>query len=384
MSDQVIPYNKQSIDLYDIKAINKVLKSKFLTQGPKNQIFCDKISKYAKSKYALVLNSATSALHIACLALNLKKNDFLWTSSNTFISSATAGIHCGAKINFIDIDLDTGNLSVIDLERKLVIAKKKKSLPKILVVVHFAGIPCDMKKIWYLSKKYNFNIIEDASHALGAKYYNSVIGNCKFSDACIFSFHPIKSITTFEGGAITTNSKKIYEKSKLLSNHGIIKNVNKKRKWQYDQKLLGYNYRLSDVACALGISQIKKLDKFIKTRNKIANFYYKNLKKLPIKLPIIKSEILSSFHLFVISINNKQRDDFYNYMLKKKVQLQYHYIPLYRHTFFRKKFKINMKHFKNMEYYFKHSISLPIYVDIKKNTLVKVVKTIKEYFKENK
>ena len=277
MSHQIIPYNKQNINSLDIKAINKVIKSKFLTQGPKNDVFCNEIKKFTKSKYAVVLNSATSALHVACLSLNLKKNDYLWTSSNTFISSATSGIHCGAKINFVDIDLDTGNLSVLDLEKKLINAKKTKSLPKILVVVHFAGIPCDMKKIWYLSKKYDFKIIEDASHALGAKYHDSNIGNCRFSDVCIFSFHPIKSITTFEGGAITTNSKKIYELSKLISNHGIVKNLSQKKKWLYDQKLLGFNFRMSDVSCALGISQIKRIKKFIKKRNDIAKFYDKHL-----------------------------------------------------------------------------------------------------------
>ena len=351
MSQQIIPYNKQNINSLDIKAINKVIKSKFLTQGPKNDIFCNEIKKFTKSKYAVVLNSATSALHVACLSLNLKKNDYLWTSSNTFISSATSGIHCGAKINFVDIDLDTGNLSVLDLEKKLINAKKTKSLPKILVVVHFAGIPCDMKKIWYLSKKYNFKIIEDASHALGAKYHDANIGNCRFSDVCIFSFHPIKSITTFEGGAITTNSKKIYELSKLISNHGIVKNLSQKKKWLYDQKLLGFNFRMSDVSCALGISQIKRIKKFIKKRNDIAKFYDKHLKGLPLKIPKIGKNILSSYHLYVISLNGNKRDDFFRFMLKNKINLQYHYIPVYKHTFFRKNFNFSRL---NMCYLFKY------------------------------
>jgi len=383
MLNEYIPYNKQSIDSSDLKAVNLALKSKYLTQGPKNKIFCKKITNYSKSKYAIVLNSATSALHVACLALDLKKNDVLWTSANTFISSATAGLHCGAKIDLIDIDLNTGNLSVRDLERKLIIAKKKNSLPKILVVVHFAGIPCDMIRIKKLSTKFNFKIIEDASHALGAKFNQEKIGNCKYSDACIFSFHPIKSITTFEGGSITTNSKKIYEKSKLISNHGIVKGINKKRKWLYDQKILGYNFRLSDVACALGISQIKKLDSFVKKRNKIANFYYNNLKNLPIKFAILQKGILSSFHLFVISFNQNCRDDFYNFMLKEGIQLQYHYIPLYKHTFLKKNLKIKKKDFKNMEYYFKHSISLPLYVDLEKKNLIKIIKSTKKFFRQN-
>ena len=306
----------------------------------------------------------------------------MWTSSNTFISSATAGVHCGAKIDLIDIDLDTGNLSVLDLEKKLVFAKKKNCLPKILVVVHFAGIPCDMKRIFQLSRKYKFKIIEDASHALGSIYYNMSIGNCKYSDICIFSFHPIKSITTFEGGAITTNSKKIYTLSKLLSNHGIVKNSDKNRRWLYDQKLLGFNFRLSDVSCALGISQIKRIKKFIKKRNDIAKFYNKHLKNLPLKLPNINKNILSSYHLYVISFNENKRDNFFQFMLKNKIQLQYHYIPLYKHTFFQKHFKFKKNNFKNMEYYYKHSVSLPIYFDLKKQDLIKIVRLTKQYLKK--
>ena len=381
MSKKIIPYNRQSINKLDINAVNAILKSEFLTQGPKNALFCDEIKKFTKSKYAVVLNSATSALHVACLSLNLRKNDYLWTSSNTFISSATSGIHCGAKIDLIDIDLNTGNLSVLDLEKKLIIAKKKKSLPKILVVVHFVGIPCDMKKIWHLSKKYNFKIIEDASHALGAKYYNSNIGNCRYSDICIFSFHPIKSITTFEGGAITTNSKSVYNFSKLLTNHGIIKNISKKKKWLYDQKILGFNFRLSDVSCALGISQIKRIKKFIKKRNYIAKFYSKNLKDLPLKLPKIDKNILSSYHLFVISLTDNKRDNFFEFMSKHKIQLQYHYIPVYKHTFFKKKFKFKSINFPNMEYYYKHSISLPIFFDLNKKDLERIINLIKFFFK---
>ncbi len=380
MLKNLIPYNRQSINKSDIIEVNKVLKSSFLTQGPKNKIFCDKISKYTNSKYSLVLNSASSALQIACLAMNLSKKDILWTSANTFVSSATAGTHCGAKIDFIDIDPKTGNLSIENLESKLKFAKNKKSLPKILMVVHFAGIPCDMKKIKKLSNKYKFRIIEDASHALGSKYFGDNIGSCKYSDACIFSFHPIKSITTFEGGAITTNSKKIYHKSKLLSDHGIIRNISKKRKWLYDQKFLGFNFRLNDVSCAIGISQLSRLKKFIKERNKIASFYFKNLKNLPIDLPKIPHNFLSSFHLFVISIQDYNRDNFYNYMLKKGIKLQYHYIPLYRQTYLKKMYKVDKRNFKNMENYFNNSISLPIYVGLKKKDLIRITNEIKKFF----
>jgi UDP-4-amino-4,6-dideoxy-N-acetyl-beta-L-altrosamine transaminase len=381
MSQEIIPYNKQNINNSDIKIINEVLKSKFLTQGPKNNLFCDKIKKFTKAKYALVLNSATSALHVACLSLNLKKNDYLWTSSNTFISSATSGIHCGAKIDLLDIDLNTGNLSTFDLEKKLKIAKKKRKLPKILVVVHFAGIPCDMKKIKYLSTKYNFKVIEDASHALGARYYKSNIGDCKYSDICIFSFHPIKSITTIEGGAITTNSENIYNSSKLLLNHGIVKNIDKEKKWLYDQRVLGFNFRMSDVSCALGISQIKRIKKFIKKRRDIAKFYNKKLENLPLKTQKIDRNILSSYHLYVVSFLDDNRDNFFKFMLKHKIQLQYHYIPVYRHSFFKKNFKFKKKNFINMENYYKHSISLPIYFDLKKKELNRIVKLIKIFFK---
>ena len=287
----IIPYNRQHIDTSDIKLVNKVLKSNLITQGPNVGKFEKAIAKRVKSKYAVASNSATSSLHLACMAIGLKKGDWLWTSPNSFVASSNCGLLCGAKIDFIDINPRTYNLDVDRLEKKLVKAKKSKKLPKVVVPVHFAGLPCEMKKIFELSKKYKFKIIEDASHALGAKYNSEDIGNCKYSDIAVFSFHPIKMITTIEGGVATTNNQKYADQMSKLRTHGIVKEKFKmKRKkegnWYYEQNDLGLNYRMNDVQAALGLSQLKKLNKFLKKRREIAKLYIKKLKKLPVNFQL--------------------------------------------------------------------------------------------------
>ena len=259
---KILPYAQQSIDKNDIKKVVQVLKSNFLTQGPKVFEFEKAVKKYVNSKYAVAVNSATSALHIACLALDLKKNDLVWTSTNSFVASSNCALYCNAKIDFVDIDPKTFNISTDKLEAKLIKAKANKKIPKLLIVVHFAGNPCDMKKIYTLSKKYKFKIIEDASHAIGSRYFKEKIGNCRYSEMAIFSFHPIKIITTGEGGMVLTKNKKYFLKLVSLRNHGIVKNIGKyhnlkNSNWFYKQENLGFNYRMNDIEAALGISQIK-------------------------------------------------------------------------------------------------------------------------------
>ena len=349
-----------------------------------------KISELTSSKYSTVTSSATSSLHIACLALSVSQNDTVWTTSNTFVSSINCALYCGAKIDLVDIDLETYNIDIKKLEKKL--AKTKKiNLPKVLIIVHFAGNPCDMKKIYKLSKKYNFKIIEDASHALGAKYGKHKIGDCKYSDITVFSFHPVKIITTGEGGVATCNNNSIYLKLQSLRSHGII-NSNKKylkekklKPWMFYQEYLGYNYRLTDISAALGLSQLKKLNFFLSQRNKIAKIYNHKLKNLPLILPKIDKNNLSSFHLYVILFkddkNKNIRDKIYIKLLKSGIKTNIHYIPIYNHPYF-KKFNFNKKDFINNEYYFKRAISLPIYPGLKLKQINFIVSSLKKFLNE--
>ena len=301
----MINYSRQYIDKKDINAVVKALKSDYLTSGPLVPKFEKKISVRVRSKFAVAVNSATSALHISCLALGLKKGDFIWTSPNSFVASANCGIYCGAKVDFIDISLTDYNIDTELLKKKLIKAEKEKKLPKIIIPVHYSGQSCDMKEIKKLSKKYKFKIIEDASHAFGGTYLNNPVGNCKYSDITVFSFHPVKIITTAEGGAAVTNSSSIFEKLKALRNHGIFrdeKNYSKKEKIRssFKQELLGFNYRMSDIQAALGLSQINKLNKFLAERLKIKKTYDKLLKIENIIIPKTNSFAKSTFHLYVI------------------------------------------------------------------------------------
>ena len=331
-------------------------------------------------------------MHLACLALGLKKGDYLWTTANSFVASANCGLYCGAKIDLVDISLTDYNISIEKLEEKLLKTNKKKR-PKILVVVHFAGNPCDMKRLFLLSKRYNFKIIEDASHALGAKYKNNKIGNCKFSEMCVFSFHPVKSITTAEGGAVTTNNKRLASKIKSLRTHGIIKDKkifsNKKDKnnlWYYEQTSLGFNYRMNDIEAALGISQLKKLEKFIFLRKKVFEYYNKILRKLPIILPKNNTGSISANHLYVIRINenitDKKRDALFNYLRKNRIFVNFHYIPIYKHPYY-SKMGFKKAKFINCEKYYKNSLSIPIFPKIKKSEILKVKNSLQSFFKHN-
>ena len=308
----MLPYSRQSINKQDIASVIKVLKSDFLTQGPKVIEFEKKISQYVKSKYAVSSNSGSSSLHLACLALSVKKNDIVWTVPNTFAASANCAINCGAKVDFVDIDRKTWNIDIGSLEKKLAISQKKNKLPKILIPVHFGGQPTEQEKIWKLSKKFKFKIIEDASHSIGSKHCGEMVGSCKWSDITVFSFHPTKIITTGEGGMATTNDKKTAEKMRIFRTNGItkdyklFKNKNNSGPWYYEQLESGYNYRMNDIAAALGISQLKRINQFIKKRNLIAKLYKDLLKNAPVEFQEINNYNFSSYHLFIIKLNLKK------------------------------------------------------------------------------
>jgi UDP-4-amino-4,6-dideoxy-N-acetyl-beta-L-altrosamine transaminase len=381
----MIPYNRQNISRLDIKRVIKTLKSEYITTGSEVPRFEKKLTELVKSKYAVVCNSATSALHLSCIVLGLKKNDIIWTSANGFVADANCALYVGSKVHFIDIEKSNFNLDCEYLEKKLWLAKKLNNLPKILIPIHFAGQSCNMKKIYFLSKKFNFKIIEDASHALGGTYNKNPIGSCKYSHLTVFSLHAVKMITTGEGGVITTNNANLYEILVSLRSHGIIREkrklINKNMpNWYYEQKFLGFNYRMTDIQASLGISQLKRLNFFIEERTKIANFYNKNLKSLPIKIPEKIKGIRSTYHLYVITVKEKLRNKLYNYLLSNGVKCNFHYIPIYRHPYYQR-FNYKKENFPNMELYYKSGLSLPIFVGLKKKNLQYIVKLIKLFFK---
>ncbi len=382
----MIPYARQYIDKRDINSVNRVLKSKFLTQGPETIKFEKKLSRFCGSKFAVSVNSATSALHLSCLALGVKKNDYVWTSPISFVASANCALLCGAKIDFVDIDLNTVNISTELLEKKLKTSQANNKLPKILIVVHFGGTSCDMKKIYQLSKIYKFKIIEDASHALGGKYKKKFIGNCEYSDLCVFSFHPVKIITSSEGGAVLTNNKNIAKKITILRSHGIERktkkiNLNKNEIYNYDQKYLGINYRMSDLSAALGNSQLDKAIKFVDKRNKIAQYYYKKLSSLPINFQEINKDIKSSYHLFIIRLDLKKiklnKNKIYNNLIKNGINVNIHYIPIYKHSFFQK-LGFSKTYCHNAEIYFKQTITIPLYFSLTIAQIDKIIKILKK------
>ena len=308
--------------------------------------------------------------------MNFKKNDILWTSCNTFVSSANCGIHLGGKIDLIDIDYATGNIDVNLLEKKLQKAQKQKKLPKIIIPVHFSGIPTEQDRIWNLSKKYKFKIIEDASHSLGSKYKKNITGNCKWSHITIFSLHPVKIITTAEGGVATTNDKNLNDKMQMLKNSGITKNKknfkNKTKKdlaWYYEQQILGMNMRMNEISAALGLSQLQKVRRFVFERNKIANFYNKKLNSKFLLLPKLR-KILFLISFICIKIGSKNykflQKKLFNELRKNSFFVQVHYLPVHQHPYFRRKFNLKNLDFKQSIKHAESSISIPIFPGLKK------------------
>lgn len=377
----IFSYSKQTISNDDIRSVTKILKSNYLTQGPNVNLFEKKICKFVNAKYAVAVNSATSGLHLGCLVLGLKKNDNLWTVPNSFVASANCGLYCDANIDFVDIDNSTWNIDVNLLEKKLRKTKKNK-LPKILVVVHFAGEPANIDKIHKLSKKYKFKIIEDASHALGSRLNKNKIGNCKYSSMTVFSFHPVKPITTGEGGMITINNRAMYNKLKSLRTHGIEKKFNqsKNRQWFYEQKYLGFNYRMNEIEASLGISQLKNINLFLNKRNTLADRYKKKLYNLPIKFQDINIKNYSSYHLFIINLTKhrhiKKYNEIFNFLRKKKIFVQKHYIPIYKHPYYKK--LLGKLYFANSEKFSNSAISLPLYPTLSNKEQDYVINNLKK------
>lgn len=381
-----IPYGKQNINQADIDSVVDVLKSDFLTQGPQVPKFEEVVKNFVGAKYALAVNSATSALHLACLALGLGKGDILWTSPITFVASANCGLYCGATVDFVDIDEKTYNLSVEKLEAKLKQAKEANLLPKIVIPVHLCGQPCDMSKIYALSKEYGFKIIEDASHAIGGKYHDAYIGSCQYSDITVFSFHPVKIITTAEGGMALTNNEQLAQKMDLLRSHGVTRNTDLMTKqseggWYYQQIDLGFNYRMTELQAALGVSQMQRLEEFVAKRHEISNQYNELLKDLPIILPYQLENTYSGLHLYVIRLKleelQKDRGQIFSELREKGLGVNVHYIPVHTQPYY-EQLGFKKGDFPQAENYYASAISLPMYPDLTQEQLGYIYTTLKE------
>ena len=380
-----IPYGRHSISKADIQAVSDILRSEFLTQGPVVPKFEQKISDYCHVEHAIAVGSATSALHIACLALGLGPGDWLWTSPITFVSSANCGLYCGAFVDFVDIDSSTLNMSPEELEKKLIFAKSNGKLPKVVVPVHMSGQSCDMHAIYLLSEKYGFKIIEDASHAIGAKYKGDPVGNCRYSDITVFSFHPVKIITTGEGGMALTKSQSLAHKMNLLRSHGICRNEAEMdlrpidEIWNYQQIDLGFNFRMTEIQAALGLSQLQQLDSFVSIRRSIAEFYENALSLVEINTPWQHPDTHSSFHLYPIRITELSgisQKELYQAMTGKGIKVNVHYIPVYLQPYYaRMGFKPG--YCPTAEKYYKSCISIPLYVDMTAEQQKYVVESIK-------
>jgi len=365
----MIPYGKQDINQTDIDSVVDVLQSDFLTQGPQVPLFEKKVSDYCGSEFGVAVNSATSALHVACLALGLGKGDWLWTSPNSFVASANCGLYCGAQVDFVDINPLTYNLSPEELEKKLIQAKQDNKLPKIVIPVHFAGQSCDMRKIHSLGQEYGFKIIEDASHAIGGKYLDKPIGGCQYSDITVFSFHPVKIITTAEGGLATTNDGELSERMQLFRSHGITRDselmTNKAEGgWCYQQVELGFNYRMTELQAALGVSQMGRLDEFITLRHKHQKRYDELLKNLPVAAPYQDLDSYSALHLYPIQIQTdivkNTRKEIFEALRKNDIGVNVHYIPVHTQPYYE---NIGFKKgdFPNAESYYESAISIPLF-----------------------
>ncbi len=365
----MIPYGRQDISESDIRAVVSVLNSDFLTQGPVVPRFENAVAEYCHVRYAVAVNSATSALHIACLALGVGKGDIVWTSPITFVASANCALYCGAKVDFVDIDPRTYNLSTEKLADKLAQAEKSCCLPKVVIPVHLCGQPCDMAGIFALSQRYGFRIIEDASHAIGGKYRGQPIGNCQYSDIAVFSFHPVKIITTGEGGMTLTNDAKLSKRMQLLRSHGITRDAGDMTHapdgpWYYQQIELGYNYRMTDIQAALGLSQMQRLDEFVAKRHTIAGRYSELFARLPISLPWQHPDSHSSLHLYVIRLNldknRRSHREVFDALRAANIGVNLHYIPVYRQPYY-EQLGFKAGYCPEAERYYSEAVSLPMY-----------------------
>lgn len=379
----MIPYGRQDISQEDIDAVVAVLKSDFLTQGPLVAEFESNLSAHIGADHAVAVNSATSALHIACLALGLGPGDTLWTSPITFVASANAALYCGADVDFVDIDPETFNMCPIALAEKLEAAERDGKLPKIVVPVALCGQSCDMKSIKKLSEKYGFRILEDASHAIGARYAGSYVGSGEFSDISVFSFHPVKIITTAEGGVATTNDPILAQKMRLLRSHGVTRDPSLMNRepdgpWYYQQVELGFNYRMTELQAALGVSQMKRLDRFVERRAKHARNYDEALADLPLELPKQSPETASSWHLYVIRVlDSKHHKELFESLRSRGIGVNLHYIPVHTQPYYQK-LGFQKGSFPQAEDYYARAMSIPLYAQMKVEDQKSVIDAIQE------
>ena len=364
----MIPYGRQSITPDDIDAVVRVLQSDFLTQGPVVPAFERSVADHCGVEHAVAVNSATSALHIACLALGLGPGDELWTTPVSFVASANCGLYCGARVDFVDVDPVSVNMSVDALEGKLVEAAREGRSPKIVVPVHLSGQPCDMKRIRELSFEYGFKVIEDASHAIGATYLNTVVGDCAYSDVTVFSFHPVKIITTGEGGMALTRDADVARLMQLLRSHGITRDPASMTEpphggWYYQQIGLGFNYRLTDIQAALGVSQMHRLQVMLERRRQLADGYDKMLSALPIQLPQRVNDRSSAWHLYVVRLTDAckvSRATVFQRLRDAGIGVNIHYIPIHLQPYFQN-LGFQSGDFPNSEEYYRRAITLPIF-----------------------
>lgn len=386
---QFIPYGRQDISPQDIAAVVEVLQSDWITQGPAIVRFEQAVADYCGAKYAVAVSSATAALHLSCLALGLGEGDRLWTSPITFVASANCGRYCGAEVDFVDIDPHTYNLSVEALEQKLIAAEKTGTLPKVVVPVHLAGQSCDMAGIAALALRYGFHVLEDASHAIGARYRGKPVGCCEFSDLAVFSFHPVKMITTGEGGMVVTNREDLYEKLIRLRTHGITRNGDLMTEashgpWYYQQIELGFNYRITDIQAALGYSQLQRLDEFCDRRRFLAQRYHELLEGLPLTRPFQHSDTESSWHLYIIRLNLNKIDrshrQVFESLREKGIGVNLHYIPVHTQPYYQQ-LGFQWGSFPQAEQYYREALSIPLYFGLPDADQDYVVSTVWELLK---
>ena len=384
----MIPYGKQTISEADIAVVVRVLQSDYLTQGSQVPAFESSLKNYCGAAHAVAVCNATAALHIACQALGLGKGDILWTSPITFVASANCALYCGATVDFVDIDPHTLNLSIPRLAEKLAAAQVSGCLPKIVIPVHLCGEPCDMAALHQLSQQYGFKIIEDASHAVGASYQGGKVGNCRYSDITVFSFHPVKIITTAEGGACLTNSPELADTLARLRSHGITRNPDEMTHepdgaWYYQQIELGYNYRMTELQAALGVSQMTRLDEFVARRHALADRYDALLADLPLTLPHRNPNNRSALHLYPVQVqpeSGKTRQQVFDYLRAHGIGANVHYIPVHTQPYYRQRFGFAHGDFPAAEAYYARAISLPLYFSLSEDEQDSVVATLKQAF----
>ncbi len=383
----MIPYGRQTISESDIDQIVQVLRSNYLTQGPIVPRFEEGVARYCGATHAVATNSATSALHVACLALGVGPGDYVWTSPTTFVASANCALYCGARVDFVDIDPHTYNVSVSRLAEKLAKAKIDGTLPKVVIPVHLCGQSCDMEAIHSLAQEYGFRIVEDASHAIGGKYKGQPIGNCLFSDITIFSFHPVKVITTGEGGMALTNDPILARGMQQYRSHGITSDLHEMKPrpedeiWNYQQIRIGYNYRMTDILAALGLSQLSRLDEFVRARHEIADYYDRTLAELPVTIPRQHPDAYSSYHLYPIRVTAKRcgktQRQIYRGLHAAGVLVNLHYIPVYRQPFY-EQMGFGAGYCPEAERYHKETLSLPMFPSLSRQDQQRVVSALTE------